>query len=1040
MVKILTTDSYFNLFPILVSELKKRPIGLDGRNIVFCEGKVSLMAERAVCSELKGSFNTEVYSFGNYLLRKKPIPNLLSKEGSAMAVKRILSEVGLKCFKQSRTYLAPTLFDLIIQLKSAKVTCEDISNAASKTNGVLKNKLLDVAEVYGAYEKFIADNGFEDQSSVLSYLPEVIRDSEEIRAADVFILGFDGFTAQMRATISAIIDVAKSVTAILVEGDNSFLFVNETASSVRDLCARKGVKVREQRVESNYSYQAKTLVERLFNPVLTSGKELKGKAKNIYSGVFDGQEQELLTIAETIKREVLSGRSRYRDNTVAVADLSTYRDGIERIFKTLDIPYFLDEKKRVENHPLITLIISYADAYRKNMERQALSCFYKNPLFCADKTLSDAFENYVATYNVNYSKIKEPFTFKCKKGVGLEELEEFREKICSVFAEFNVKTMLEKLQVEKTLKGLTERLAALGETEEAAVNEQIYEVATRLLGEMQMMLGDKQISVAEFKNVFLSGVSALDLAIIPQYNDAVFIGGFKETALVKAKNLFVAGLTSDVPTVKSDVAILSDGDIDALEQIKVLVEPKIRVVNHRMKENVGMAISAFSERLFVTTTTAGLDGKKLEKSEVFTTIEKLFETQEMGKYCGYVTERQGLESFAKALGDFADGRMDDFSVPTSFYEISDKSITDNLLKSAKKEVKSRLNGARRQIVGGVTSPTVLEDYYKCPYRAFISHGLRLKQRDEGQVNSLSVGNLMHEIFKLYVDKIERVFDENSSNELFKISADTVLSQDEYKKFLSEKDTAAAVSRVLTESRKYCYKTYRSLKDSSYKCLSEVSFGGGNEKNYPALKLSNGKVAIKGKIDRLDQSEKYFRIIDYKTGSVDATDKSLFAGVKLQLYLYAAAVKKKFDGEGGKFPSGLYYLPVSDKFKKGGEELCSLAEGKTLTESDALLSQDKNFAQNGRSEFMPVKMDKDKIKGGSSAEEMQAYMNYAVALAEQAEKSMNDGVILPTPYENVCEYCEYNSLCGYEGGRRKIGKVDGETFINATDGGDSNARR
>ena len=69
--RLIITDSYFNIFPVLTSCLKGKTNTLDDKNVVFCEEKFSLMAERYICSELSGSFNTDVYSFGNFLRKKK---------------------------------------------------------------------------------------------------------------------------------------------------------------------------------------------------------------------------------------------------------------------------------------------------------------------------------------------------------------------------------------------------------------------------------------------------------------------------------------------------------------------------------------------------------------------------------------------------------------------------------------------------------------------------------------------------------------------------------------------------------------------------------------------------------------------------------------------------------------------------------------------------------------------------------------------------------------------------------------------------------
>ena len=69
MVKLYVTDSYYNVFNVVSDLIKDSVNTLKGKNLIFCEEKVSLMAERVICSRYGGSFNTEVYSFGNFMER-----------------------------------------------------------------------------------------------------------------------------------------------------------------------------------------------------------------------------------------------------------------------------------------------------------------------------------------------------------------------------------------------------------------------------------------------------------------------------------------------------------------------------------------------------------------------------------------------------------------------------------------------------------------------------------------------------------------------------------------------------------------------------------------------------------------------------------------------------------------------------------------------------------------------------------------------------------------------------------------------------------
>ncbi len=1032
MVNLITTNSYFNMFDLLINDLKEKGKDVKKPNVIFCEEKVSLMIERFLCYQLGGSFNTEVFSFGNFLRVKKPMNNLLSKEGSTMVVKRILSSISLNCFKASKQALAPTLYDLIIQLKSAKIIPEDILIAKDNTQGVLKGKLQDIYAVYNGYEEFVKQNGFEDQSSYLSYLPEVIEKVESLNGANVYVVGFSGFTAQLRSAIDALIKRTNNLTAILCEGDNELVFVNETAEFIKDLCRKNNYPLLYKKVESDYTVSGKTIVENLFNPFV---KDEKSKNQiqtidNVYYNPAPNPVSEVERVAQIIKQKVLSG-ARYKDITVAIPD-GSYNAHIEKVFSTLEIPYFIDERKKPEHHPLIKLVLSYIDVIRKNFERKSLLTFIKNPFFCEDKLLLDKMENYLIKYNINYSKIKTPFTFN-DGGYDLDQLNSLRQKIVDIFNEFNVLKMFEELNVKEKSEQFTSKLYDLKQVEESAINAQIYDAVINILTQIKLLLGQVKLTLNEYKNVFESGISALEMSIIPQYNDAVFIGAYKQVALARAKCLFAIGLTNAVPNVQADVSLLSDSDISVLESIKLLVEPKIKVVNHRVRENVVLALGAFTDSLYLSYPVCGENGSKNIKSEIISTIEKIMPLRPFPQENGYLTKKQGLKTFAKECGEFADGKIKDFVLASSYYTAVEEQLVKDLLGRADIELKENLNSSREILISKVISPTTIEDYYKCPYRSFMAHGLKLKKRDEGSVDVLSVGNLMHDIFSEYALRIDEIKDENSSNILFDSISEQILDKKEYKKFLEDSTSKMTVKRVLLECKKYCYKTYLSFAQSDLK-VKKTEVGFGDNEFYPAINLLDGQVKIRGKIDRVDENERYFRVVDYKTGSTDSTDRSLFVGTKLQLFLYGSAVKSKYNNE--KLPAGLYYLPISDKYEKLDEKTTCMADGRTVNDKDAILSQDKNFFNCGDSEFMPIKMDKQgKVKNALEAEHLSSYLDYAVSVSELAVSQLKDGVIVPSPYAKTCDYCEYKGICKHNGENvRTVGKVNQTTIVNAKGGG------
>jgi ATP-dependent helicase/DNAse subunit B len=246
-----------------------------------------------------------------------------------------------------------------------------------------------------------------------------------------------------------------------------------------------------------------------------------------------------------------------------------------------------------------------------------------------------------------------------------------------------------------------------------------------------------------------------------------------------------------------------------------MIEPKIRVVNHRVKESLTLGISAFSDKLFLSYPLTSKSGGKNNKSEVLTFMEQAFTMQPYSLEDGYLTHKQGLLSYAKACSDFYDGVTDDITDATSYFALYKDQNLNRLATVSGRELKIKLDKNQRAVINDVTSPTSIEDYYNCPYRAFLSHGIKLKEEDDGAVNPLSYGNLMHEIFAEYLKNINSVKDKESSDELFNQVAKSILERAEYKRFDSDGAKKSSIFRALGECKKFCFKCYLAKQNSQF---------------------------------------------------------------------------------------------------------------------------------------------------------------------------------------------------------------------------------
>ena len=160
----------------IMSELVFRAEKADEkkRNVVFCEDRLTLIAERAMTEKLGGSFRSYVTTYARAL---KTRGKVLSKQGSVMVIDGIvaaLQKEGRLCrfVHGVPRGTAKSLYETIAQLAASAVDEEMLEESACLLeDGVLKDKVKDIAAIYTEYRKFLRENAYVDESGYLALLP-----------------------------------------------------------------------------------------------------------------------------------------------------------------------------------------------------------------------------------------------------------------------------------------------------------------------------------------------------------------------------------------------------------------------------------------------------------------------------------------------------------------------------------------------------------------------------------------------------------------------------------------------------------------------------------------------------------------------------------------------------------------------------------------------------------------------------------------------------------------------------------------------------
>lgn len=996
----------------IASEYAQAYEQLGERNFIFCEDRLTLLAERALLARLGGTFRSHVTTFARFL---KGNETSISKQGSVMAVGEVMTRLqrdnALKCFTTPAGVgnHAKSIYETLAQFSASQITPDTLRESlALLPEDVLKRKVSDLAEIFDGYTRFLHERGYLDESRYLSLLPDKIRGSEQLKGANVFFLGYPAFTAQAKDTLRAAFDCAKNVVGIFCGGDED-IYTNRAAMDFKAVAEEYG-KPQILQLGTPLNSTAETLRKGLFDPVQKQAEKCKTQQIHLFEA--EGKVAEAEYVAVQIRRAMQENEAlRFRDFTVLVPDVSSYSLALKRAFGEYNLPYFIDEKRSLKSHPLARFLLDCFKTVQEKFSTASVQALTENYFFGE----SDEYRNYLLKY-ANYrggAKREIKNGDAIEKNYRIPRLEDARKRLllatqgiknkakgaeyCAairqIMLDFDVKNKLETLESDMTDVAHKGYLA------------QIYRALDGLLGEATLLTGERSLTVAEFSAILQDGLDATEISLIPLKSDAIFVGAIAESRVGKAEILFALGMTDQIPSVAVDTAIVSDKEIAKLKEVKTLLEPTVAEVNLRNRESVCLNLCAFEKELHVCYPVPA-DGGEATRSEVFYYVDRLFEgtdgqplptlkkipDQHLAYQCSAPTP--ALRKLLLEREEFERRKTDSRQAYASIFTALDKlSVTekDDFLMERDRQVRVE-RGEDLFFKNGKISPTSLEGYFTCPFKNFVERGLRLKEREETAVLAVDTGNFIHELLEITTKQMSQTQTEEEMREIAKATALELMQNPVY---AAQSDTASGAyfsEKLVAEGTQVVLAAFHQLKNSKF-IVEET------EKNIATP-------AIHGKVDRVDGTDKYVRIIDYKTGSIDESPVSYYVGKKLQMQLYMSALK------GERVPAGVFYFPASMDYADTDEGRFKM-KGFLNGDTDALLCGDTTLTEGASSEFFQAKLGNNATsKRVMDEQTFRDFLDYSLLVARQGCQEMKDGNVAPSPYKGGCDYCKYGGMCGF----------------------------
>ena len=802
-------------------------------------------------------------------------------------------------------------------------------------------------------------------------------------------------------------------------------------------------------------------------------------------------EAEATLAAREIRRFVRAG-GRYREAAVLVRSLEGYADTLRRVFARYDIPIFLDRRESVAHHPLAELtryaLRTVAFGWRHADWFGAL----KTGLVPVAESEIDWLENVALEHGWEGATWQKPISNPDNAALS-EHAERLRQNLIPPFAALAKQTaapcsgaqlaaalreLWDSLTIENTLIAWNKAAADSAlRTPHAALHETVLAQMVNWLDNLARAFPTETLSLREWLPILESGLANLTIGVIPPTLDQVLVGAIDRSRNPNLKLALVLGLNEGVfPAPPQEDPLLNELERDTLQLHGAKLGATVR---HRLGHEwfYGyIACTRASERLILTCAQTDMRGNKLNRSPFFDHLKKIFPTLEIEPWqppADFADVEHANEIIAPAVrllvwrvtpcapqetetansASESSGCTASPSLAPSDGEragvrglLALPQLTPALTKARQLAAAARdqLSPATAEQLHGrelATSVSALENFAACPFKFFVSHGLRAEERREFELDARERGSFQHEVLTLFHNEVRsenlnwRDLTPDQARVRLRRIGENLLAQ--YRQGLLVSDAARLFAgRHLLDSLETLIGVLIGwARDYQFDpVLVETGFGLGSNSPWPAwrLDLADGHaLLLRGRVDRVDvwrdpaTGAALAVVMDYKSSSRRPDELKLYHGLQLQLPAYLAALEQLPEVRAtlnatSLAPAGVFYINLRGEFASEKSRTDALA--------DTTVALRQGFQHAGR--FDKSSYDKLDPRGNkeqfkthhASRNKMDAVafrdlLNRAVENLRRFGNEIYSGTITPAPFrkgsEIACDFCDYAAICRFD---------------------------
>ena len=859
---------------------------------------------------------------------------VLSDLGRTMILRLILEnpQEDWKIFRKEvrgKSFL-PLLSDQLREFKEYGLKPEDLIQMGEIAGGSTQIKLEETARLIRLYEARIQDR-FEDADGRMERAFGQKNAIESFRDTDFFFDYFHSLSDIEMNALGSLLEVTDAALSLVLDPEigkrlkekdpkapleQVYADIDSAVpdASAFSLSMRFFEKLLEEANFRNIPVrivEAKTKVcihpalihasENLFS---YSPKKKVFKNPPIFASLCRNTQQEVDKAIIEINRLIQKG-ARYRDVQLIYMDDEEYLPMIKKKFEEENLPYFLDESRSIQYHPLVRAIESALEIIWKGPGRDRYFRFLKAGILDLDEEEVEIYQKYVIRHELDNERLRDDFYFTFdeetlqnypKEGSRWKEETETAKKVKDrlektlspllalggkrgtlySYTQALVSTLLEKA-IQDSLKAYEEKLIAQEKREEWETHRQLWDQIMDLFDQLVQCAGDEEVSFDVFAKTIQEGLENLELGIIPPYQDQIFCSGLFRTRTRTRPYVFMVGLNDTyLPKGEKDAGLFSREEKAFFRSQGYILPSMAQVREEEERLDFYSAILKVGKELHLSSSRQNVSNESMEPSfwlqsildHIFIGPDQPMPLEEVSSfnsedllYSKSLRQLLWPEKIRQERKEKNISRAQSIEALKQMGEKEDEWMVQALSYDNQRPPLSPLLCALFYKKEPSITASILEAFGACPYNAFVRTVLKPQEDRILTLNALDTGILFHQSLNLWSGYIKEhlLKGEEITYSESREAMQEALLLGEKKIFekISRMDPKNAfllslAAKTLDENHQ---QTFFQLKNAKMVSLDhELSFGPGkNLPPYPLIFPETGeKFFLAGTIDRIDR--------------------------------------------------------------------------------------------------------------------------------------------------------------------------------------------